>query len=178
MKRALIALVAAGFVVAAISVARANSGENEPRHHRSAVASEAARQAEQVLRAQEELRKNVEEYADGRTHTLVVAIREERPGKVWILGKVDGKAVCVTPPGNAPTYVHVTPLRDDLPLATEVAPVEVTLLKNGACQAKVELIVPQRDGYQVTVVTANRRNSFGGVKVAHARAPQKVTILV
>jgi hypothetical protein len=71
----------------------------------------------------------------------------------------------------------VTPLDADLPVATEVAPVEARLLDDGACQVSLELFVPSMDGYQITVVTADR-NSFGGVKVGNAGEPQKVTIIV
>ncbi len=178
MKRALIALVTVGFVVAAISIARANSGEDDaPKANPSEGAQRVAEQSEQVLRAQEELRKDVEEYAEGRTHTLVVTIREERPGDVWVVGKVDGKPTCVTPPKDVPTYVTAAPLRVDMELQTKVVPLEAALLKGGACQASIELFVPLLDGYLVTVSGAGH-DSIGLAKVGHATAPQKVTIVV
>jgi hypothetical protein len=186
MKRALIALVAVGFVVAAISIARANSGAEEPSAKPADVSRELARdliteqteqQAEQVLRAQEELRKDVDEFANAQSHTLIITIREERPGTVWVVGKVDGEPACVTPPKDAPTYVEVAPLRADVKLDSKVVPLEAKLLTSGACRASIELFVPQQDGYQITV-SAPGHGSIGGVKVGHAIAPQKVTVVV
>ena len=193
MKRVLIALVAIAFVVAAIGIARDHAGEDIPAAKPSATddsrvdvtrpfdreltTDQIKQQSEQLLRAQEDLKSRMDEYLNGESHTLIVTIREERPGRVWIVAKVNGKPVCVTPPQDAPTYVLVTPLGADLPLATEVAPVEATLLKNGACQVRVELVVPRQGGYQITVVTADR-NSFGGIKVGHEGEPQKVTFHV
>lgn len=190
MKRALIALVAVGFVVVAISIARANSGDEEPtattdksgtdrsfEFDRDDIEHQTKQQAEQVQRAQEELKRDVEEFASGQSHTLIVTIREERPGTVWVVGKVDGQPACVTPPKDAPSFVEVAPLRANVKLDSKAVPPEAKLLNSGACQASVELFVPRLDGYQITVSAAGH-GSIGGVKVGHATAPQKVTVVV
>ena len=125
MKRALIALVAVGFVVTAISIARANSGDEEPsakpadvsrKLDRDITKDQTKQQAEQVLKAQEELERDVDEFAKAQSHTLIVTIREEQPGTLWVVGKADGKPACVPPPNDAAAFVEATPLRANVKL--------------------------------------------------------------
>lgn len=184
MKRALIALVAVGFVVAAISIARANSGEDTPeakpsdtsrQFDRELTTKQIKQQADQLHRAQAELARKVRAEADAHSHTLVVTIREEHPGDVWVTGKVDGKPACVTPPRDSPTYIRVSALPADVKLAIEVVPLEAELLKSGACQASVELFVPRVDGYEITV--SRPGHPFGLARVGHDGQSQKVTIV-
>lgn len=185
MKRALIALVAVGFVVAAISIARAHSGD-EPvkanidvsrRLDRNVIKEQTKQQAEQLKRAQEDLKKQVDEFENEQSHTFVVTVREERPGAVWVVGEVDGKPACVTPSKDAPTMIAVS-VADipDAALTSKVAPLEATLLKSGACEASLELFVPQMETYEITVAGPGH-SKFDPVRVRKGDQPQKVTIV-
>lgn len=188
MKRALIACVAVGFVVAVISIARGHTGQSQPSEATTSTSADVSRpfdreltteqikkQADQVLQAQADIAKDVAELANDSAHSLIVTIREERPGKVWVVGKIDGKPACVTPPKDIPTYVEVTPMGTDMQLASHAVPTEATLLKSGACRASIELFVPLLDGYQIKV--ARPGHPFGLAKVARAERPQRVTIV-
>jgi Ni/Co efflux regulator RcnB len=183
MKRALIALAAVAFVAAAISVARANSGEDTPKAeptsatNRDLVKQQTKAQAEEVMKAQADLAEKVaqDNRAQGQ-QTLVITIREESPGEVWVAGKVDGKPACVTPPKKDPTFVEVTADQDGPTLKSETAPLEAALLKNGACEAVLELFVPDTRRYRVTIGGAGKA-SFKPVDVQNADHPIKVTIV-
>lgn len=67
MKRVVLAIAGAGLVVAAIAVARANSGEDSTPDAQppstSAPGEHAKLQAEQLEQAREDIRKQVEEYS-------------------------------------------------------------------------------------------------------------------
>jgi hypothetical protein len=182
MKRALIALVAVGFVVAAINIARANSGEDTPKAEstsaspRDAVAEQVQEQAEQLTQAQADIAEKVaeEKRANGR-QTLVVTLRERVPGAVWTVGKVDGKPACVTSPKNVPTYIEVTAGKTGPAIAGETAPLEATLLRGGACEASLEIFVPDVKHYRVTI-GGDARGKFVPVDVQNANHPLKVTV--
>lgn len=182
MKRALIALVAVGFVVVAISIARANSGDDTPKAEptsastRDAVDGQVQAQADQVTEAQADLAERVaeEERPNGK-QTLVVTLREEVPGNVWIIGKIDGKPACVTPPKKDPTYIEVTAGKAGPAVAGEIAPLEATLLRSGACEASLEIFVPDTKAYRVTIGGAGK-TSFEPADVRNADHPLKVTI--
>jgi hypothetical protein len=193
MKRAMIALAVVGFAVAAIGIARANSGADTPvakpsptdesrvdksrEFDRELTAGQIQAQADQTLKAQQELARKVAEEADMGSHTLVVTIREESPGAVWVVGKVDGDPACVTPPKDTPTYVVVSVA--GIPgseLTSKLAPLEAKLLKSGACEATLELFVPQMDRYEITVTGAGH-GTFDPVRVRSKDQPQKVTIV-
>lgn len=191
MKRGLVALVAVGFVVAAISIGRAHSGDDVPREanpssstaadvakdfDRDLTTEQTKRQSEQVLQAQEDIRKQVAEMAKGGSHTLIVTIREEHPGDVWVAGKVAGKPACVTPPKKVPSYITVSAGVDGSYLVTKTAPLEANLLKGGACQATLQLFVHPLNRYTISVAGAGH-DKFDRVLVRIASAPQEVTIV-
>jgi hypothetical protein len=184
MKRVLIALVAVGFVVVAIGIARANSGdENEPKAKSSTstanpeVKEQVQAQAEQVLKAQADLAEKVAEdkRANGR-QSVVVTLREEVPGQVWIVGKIDGKPACVTPPKRDPTFIEVTAGKTGTAVASELAPLEASLLRSGACEASLEIFVPDVRQYRVTI-GGDARDSFDPADLQNADHPLKVTIV-
>ena len=188
MKRALIALVAVGFVVAAVSIGRAHSGDDAPskaepvdvsrKLDRDVTKEQTKRQSEQVLKAQEELKEKVDEFASEQSHTFVVTVREETPGAVWVVGKVDGKPACVTPSKGAPTMVevHVADIPDESELTSKVAPLEATLLGSGACEASLKLFVPRMEKYEITVVGPGH-GKFDPVRVRKDGEPQKVALV-
>lgn len=193
MKRALIACVAVGFVVAAISIARGHTGESQHSEAQAPATTSAPadvsrpfdreltteqikKQADQVLQAQEDIAKDVAELANDSAHSLIVTIREERPGKVWVVGKVDGKPACVTPSKKVPTYINVKAGIDGTYLVSKTAPLEATLLKSGACRATLELFVHPLSRYEITVAGAGQ-DTFDPVKVARAEKPQRVTLV-
>jgi hypothetical protein len=185
MKRALIALVAVGFVVAAVTIARANSGDDEPSRAkpidvsrklaRDVTREQTKQQADQVLKAQAELAEKVNEFSeDVRSRPLTITVREERPGDVWVYGEVAGKPACVTPPTDVPTYLTLT--GSDGPLQTEVVPLEAKRLENGACETTIKAYLPRQDWYEVSIKGAGH-GTFSPVKVEFSDQPQKVTIV-
>ena len=187
MKRALIALVTVGFVVAAISVAKAHSGDDEPsaksvdvsrKLDREVTKEQTKQQAEQVLKAQDELKNDVDEFAaNARSHTLIVTVREELPGAVWVVGKVDGKPACVTPSKDAPTMIKVFAAGiPDAELTSKVAPLEAELLRSGACEASLELFVPQMERYEIAVAGPGG-GKFGRTPVRKDGQPQTVALV-
>ncbi len=179
MKRALIALVAVAFVVVAINVARANSGEDDaPKAKPSTstanpeVEQQTREQSEEVLKAHAALAEKVAEQARANgQQTLVVTLREENPGDVWVAEE----SACVTPPKMDPTYIEVTAGKDGPTLKSETAPLEAALLKNGACEASLEIFVPDTKHYRVTIGGAGR-GEFEPADVRNADHPIKVTI--
>lgn len=185
MKRALIALVAVGFVVAAISIARDHSGDDEPakakpvdvsrKLERDLTTEQVKQQSEQVRKAQADLAEKVKEFSeDVRSRPLAITIREEHPGEVWVYGKVDGKPACVTPPKDDPTYLTVT--GSDGPLQTEVVPLEAKRLESGACETTIKAYLSRQDWYKISIKGAGH-GTFSPIKVAFSDEPQKVTIV-
>jgi len=187
MKRSLIALAATAFVVAAIGIARANSGDSgaptaaqttpaDIARDRAQTTGQVAGQSEQVLKAQADLAARVRDAADTSTHTLVVTIREDTPGKIWTSGTIQGKPACVTPPKSVPSYVAVYAEGvHEASLANAMVPLEAELLKSGACQATVELFVPQVKTYEVSI-RGTGMGRFGPVLVRKAGTSQKVIL--
>jgi len=184
MKRVLIALVAVGFVVVAIGIARANSGdENEPKAKSSTstanpdVKEQVKAQAEQVMKAQSDLAEKVAEdkRANGR-QTIDVTLREEVPGDVWRVKTTDGKRTCVIPSALAMTFIDVTDGQTGSTLTSDHAPLEATLLKSGACEASLEIFVPDVRQYRVTI-GGDARDSFDPADLQNADHPLKVTIV-
>ena len=189
MKRSLIALAATAFVVAAIGIARANSGDlgaptatatrttpADISRDRAQTTEQAAGQSEQVLKAQADLAARVRDAADTSTHTLVVTIREDTPGKIWTSGTIEGKPACVTPPKSVPSYVAVYAEGvHEASLANAMVPLEAELLKSGACQATVELFVPQVKTYEVSI-RGTGMGGFGPVLVRKAGSSQRVNL--
>lgn len=183
MKRVLITLAGVAFVVAAISIARANSGDDTPKAeptsatNRDLVKQQTKAQAEELTKAQAHLAEKMAQdtRAQGQ-QTLIVTMREESPGQVWVPGRVDGKPACVTPPKRDPTFVEVTAGQDGPTLKSETAPLEAALLKNGACEAVLELFVPETRRYRVTIGGAGKA-SFKPVDVQNADHPVTVTFV-
>jgi hypothetical protein len=182
MKRALIALAAVAFVVAAISIARANSGDDTPKAdptsvaNRDVVEEQTKAQSEEVMEAQARLAEKLAQDARAQgQQTLVITIREESPGEVWVAGRVDGEPACVTPPKKDPTFVEVMAGRDGPTLESETAPLDAVLLKSGACEAVLELFVPDTKQYRVTIGGAGKA-SFKPVDVPNSDHLIKVTI--
>lgn len=182
MKRALIALAAVAFVVAAINIARANSGEDIPKAeptsatNRDLVKQQTKAQSEQVKKAQADLAEKVAEAkrANGRQR-LVVTLREEVPGDVWTAGRASAKPSCVTPPKMEPTYIEVTAGRTGPAVASELAPLEASLLRSGACEATLEMFVPDVRQYRVTIGGAGK-GKFDPADIQNADHSIKVTI--
>lgn len=185
MKRALIALVAVGFVVAAISIARANSGDDEPtkasidvsrKLDRDVTKEQTTQPAEQVLKAQADLAAKVAEDARTRgRQSIIVSLREVDPGDVWTITSVAGKSTCGIHDENV-TYVEVTAGQTGPLLASEVAPAEATLLSSGACEGTLEIFVPDASQYRITIGGAAKRE-FEPVDVLNSDRPVKVTIV-
>lgn len=189
MKRILMALAATAFVVAAIGIARANSGDSETptaapsatspadiSRDRALTTEQVGEQSEQALKAQADLAARVRDAAD-TSQTLIVTIRENTPGEVWIKGRVDGKPACVTPPKHVPTYVtaYAAGVNDASLAGATMVPLEAELLRSGACQATVELFVPQLTTYEVSIRGAGK-GTFDPIVVRKAGAAQKVTL--
>lgn len=191
MKRALVALVAVGFVVVAVSIARGHTGESQPSEaqattrtpadvsknfDRELMTEQIEHQADQVLRAQGELNKQVDAHTRGGSHTLVVTIREERPGDVWVPGKVAGKPACVTPPKDYATFINVTAGVDGIHLVSKTVPLEATLLDSGACQTTLEIHVHPLSRYVLTM-SGPGNGGFEPVAVRHSGSLQRVTVV-
>ena len=193
MKRALLACVAVGFVVAAISIARGHTGQSQPFEaqapsttttpadvsrpfDRELTTEQIKKQADQVLRAQEDIAKDVAELANDSAHSLIVTIREESPGDLWALGRSAGKPACVRPSQDVSASIKVTAGVDGSYVVTKLVPSKARLLKDGACQATLKLFVHPHDLYAITVEGAGG-STFDPVKVSNGDEPQKVTIV-
>jgi hypothetical protein len=114
-----------------------------------------------------------------RSRTLVVTIREERPGAVWIVEKGAGKRACVTPDKDSPTLIEVSVAGiPDSKMTSKAAPLAAKLLKSGACEASLDLFVPQitEFKYEVTVAGPGHRK-FDPVRVREDGEPQRVTVV-
>lgn len=173
MKRALIAFVVCGFVVAAIGIARENTGADVPPEMQSSASDTPPDDADQL--DPPDIETPVADATEG-SHVLLVTIREERPGDVWVRGRVAGKPACVTPARGVLTWVNVTAGFDASYVVARVVPAEARLMPNGACQATLKLLVHPMAGYEIAVAGPGHR-TFDLVKVAHGGEPQKVTLV-
>lgn len=192
MKRALLTIIVIGVVAAAIGIVRSNSDDSRAAKpsatndshvdvtrafDRELTTDQIKQQAEQSLRAQADLAAKVKDASKAGSHTLVVTIREESPGDVWVVRKIGGKSACVTPPKTTATYVRVS-YAGDAPsrLRTTVTPEEAQLLTSGACEAHLELFVPSVSTYKVAVVGTGQ-SKFDPVRIRRDGNSQKVTVV-
>ncbi len=167
---ALAALVAVGVTIAQRSLDDDTTAKPEKTALFSTQSADERGQleAEQMRIALEEM----QEETEARRHKLVLTIRDEAPLGIW---KVNGQ-MCILAYGPSTTTISVSQPTDDastFQVRQEFVPSEARLLKSGACETTVNVLVRDAPSYDLSLSDGTSKTTH----VVHEGESQKVTIV-